>query len=152
MTDAVVFIDYTILHLTDRPDCAVDLLSLQHLTASWLSEFLTELRNDSLHFHFTLRLRCVLDGCLWRYSCTGFSSDTGFSSEILLKNFIRDPHSGFWLSSLCSVMFFCSGSFVRNFRRRLLDRLCGFCQDVIFLRTISTRSLRVLIVRAIIEL
>lgn len=37
VTDAVVFIDYTILHLTDRPDCAVDLLSLQHLTVDFLN-------------------------------------------------------------------------------------------------------------------
>lgn len=29
-----------------------------------------------------------------------------FLSEILLKNFIQDSHSGFWLSSLCSVIFF----------------------------------------------
>lgn len=111
VTVAVVFDDYTILHSTDHPDCAVDLFSLQHFAADWLSEFLTALRNDSLHFHFTLRLHRVLDGCLWRYSCAGFSS------EILLKNFIQDSHAGFWLSSLCSVIFFCSESLVRNFRR-----------------------------------
>ena len=43
MTVAVVFDDYTILHSTDHPDCAVDLFSLQHLAADWLSEFLTEI-------------------------------------------------------------------------------------------------------------
>lgn len=79
------------------------------------------------------------------------SSYTGFSSEILLKNFIRNSHSGFWLTSSRLVIFFCGESFVRNFRRRLLMHLCGFCQDVIFLRAISTQSLRVLIARAIIE-
>lgn len=89
VTVAVVFDDYTILHMTDHLDCAVDLFSLQHLATSWLSEFLTALRNDSLHFHFTLRLHRVLDGCLWRYSCAGFSS------EILLMNLIQDSHAGF---------------------------------------------------------
>lgn len=89
VTVAVVFDDYTILHSTDHPDCAVDLFSLQHFAADWLSEFLTALRNDSLHFHFTLRLHRVLDGCLWRYSCAGFSS------EILLMNLIQDSHAGF---------------------------------------------------------
>ena len=89
VTVAVVFDDYTILHSTDHPDCAVDLFSLQHLAVDWLSEFLTALRNDSLHFHFTLRLHRVLDGCLWRYSCAGFSS------EILLMNLIQDSHAGF---------------------------------------------------------
>lgn len=89
VTVAVVFDDYTILHSTDHPDCAADLFSLQHFAADWLSEFLTVLRNDSLHFHFTLRLHRVLDGCLWRYSCAGFSS------EILLMNLIQDSHAGF---------------------------------------------------------
>ena len=57
-TDAVVFDDYTILHLTDCPDCAMDLFSLQHLAASWLSEFLTELRNDRCIF--TLHSDCAV--------------------------------------------------------------------------------------------
>lgn len=51
VTVAVVFDDYTILHSTDHPDCAVDLFSLQHLVADWLSEFLTEIRDFAQEFH-----------------------------------------------------------------------------------------------------
>ena len=58
VTVAVVFDDYTILHSTDHPDCAMDLFSLQHLAASWLSEFLTELRNDRCIF--TLHSDCAV--------------------------------------------------------------------------------------------
>lgn len=64
VTDALAFDDYTILHLTDHLDCAVDLFSLQHLATSWLSEFLTELRNDRcifiLHSDYTV---CLMVAC-----------------------------------------------------------------------------------------
>ena len=35
VTVAVVFDDYTILHLKDCPDCAMDLYSLQHLAVDF---------------------------------------------------------------------------------------------------------------------
>lgn len=64
VTDALAFDDYTILHLTDHLDCAVDLFSLQHLATSWLSEFLTALRNDRcifiLHSDYTV---CLMVAC-----------------------------------------------------------------------------------------
>ena len=37
VTVAVVFDDYTILHLTDHPGCAMELYSLQHLAADFLN-------------------------------------------------------------------------------------------------------------------
>lgn len=39
VTVAVVFDDYTILHSTDHPDCAVDLFSLQHFAETGFLNF-----------------------------------------------------------------------------------------------------------------
>lgn len=117
VTVAVVFDDYTILHSTDHPDCAVDLFSLQHLAADWLSEFLTEIRDFAQEFHSEFSL-----WILAHFVAPG---------DIFLRRIVRQEFS---------PLIAC-----------VLAYLCSFCQDVIFLRTISTRSLRVLIVRAIIE-
>ena len=101
VTDALAFDDYTILHLADHLDCAVDLFSLQHLATSLLSEFLTELRNDRYSgmiaaFSFYTQIT----PCAW------WLPVAIFLHRIFIRDFAQESHSGFsrWILAQLAVL------------------------------------------------